>query len=150
MEGDLCYKHGGTALCYKHGGTALIYKANVVREPITLYIDYEPKSWTCQTYGSDHNQEIRCSASAGNHSTGWQYSAATIVVTAAELAGLESFTLTIYGGDPCAAHEDPGIQATVIASQRGAASQLKRVAVATGGSTTLTISLTRGKLTGMT
>lgn len=147
MEGDLCYKHGGTALCYKHGGTALIYKTGIVSEPITLFFDFEPKTWICPTAGNSHGQQFFGTTSVGWR-TGRQSSAATLEIPASAFAGLADFTVTLEPNDPCS-YDDMNISFTVVASQRGAPSRQKRISVATGGSATLTISLSCGKLTGL-
>lgn len=128
MEGDLCYKHGGTALCYKHGGTALIYKA-LQPGDVTVRVPWTPQDYVCNYQGVYHVITFTATGSfvQGAGTILSQTSGGTeVVFTLRVTQGPAVFRVLTSSSTPCrGTYEDPGVTCRVLANQRGVTPKVK-------------------------
>lgn len=120
-EGKLCYKRGGDALCYKHGGDgALVYKSRPVGETV-VDVELAPVDWHCLTYDQDHTAVVSCSGrftqgggSVETSSSGTKWTFTIRRTDRTETKFQISFQVV---STRCIGDEDPGVHASVVATQ---------------------------------
>lgn len=110
MQGDLCHVPGGYALVHKYGGDALVYKGEEVYDAVVT-VDWEPKSWRCETYGENHAMYADIRPSWGTPAV--HSRAQTIRLPFPDIVTADALTLTLSPAPAhCAAGEETSQSAT--------------------------------------
>ena len=122
-EGKLCYNRSNGQLCYKRSGDGrLIFKASTPGETI-IDVELNPVNWHCLEYNQDHTAQVTCSGSFSSGSgsattqktggTSWVFTVSK--TTRGSAAGFRIvFQVTSTG---CISSEDPGVMASIVATQ---------------------------------
>lgn len=148
----LCYSSRNTQLAFKKSGAnrySLIYKKGTVSQnDADVYIDFDPKMWTCLAYGVNHDVRLSVKPS-------WQSSTSTISAMTtfhlpyATIVGGNTFTIALNALTHCDAEVYPVITAILVVQQANVGTFTKEIQLTVGVQSTATISASGGRITAL-